>query len=225
MPVITLASSKGGVGKSTTALILAQVVARHGSAATILDADPNQPIAKWAKRDPGRVPLNLTVMPAINEDNILDAIDTAAERDPFVFIDPEGSRNVALSYAIGRADFVLVPMRGSQLDADEAVAIVKLIKREERAVRRPIPYAILFTCTSTIRGRDVAHIETQLRQNGIPMLPVGMTERAAFRAIFQLGGTLYDLTRADANKPEAAIENAEAVTRALTEQLKARQAA
>lgn len=225
MPVITLASSKGGVGKSTTALVLAQVITKRGMSATILDADPNQPIAKWAGRDPERVPSNLTVLPGINEDNILEAVDTAAERDPFVFIDPEGSRNMTLSYAIGRADFVLVPMRGSQLDADEAVAVVKLIKREERAVRRPIPYAILFTCTTAMRGRDVAHIEAQLRQNAIPMLPVGMTERAAFRAIFQLGGTIYDLTRADANKPEAAIENAEAVARALTEQLKARQAA
>ena len=45
MPVIVLCSTKGGVGKSTTALVLAQVYAQAGSEVTLIDADPNQPLA------------------------------------------------------------------------------------------------------------------------------------------------------------------------------------
>jgi chromosome partitioning protein len=37
-----------------------------------------------------------------------------------------------------------------------------------------------------------------------------MVERAAFKAPFRLGGSLYDLTQADVRNPEAAINNAEA---------------
>ena len=47
-----------------------------------------------------------------------------------------------------------------------------------------------------------------------------MTERAAFRSIMQLGGTLYDLTKGDVSKPESAIENAEAVGLAVVDLLK-----
>ncbi|WP_455480704.1 nucleotide-binding protein [Bartonella sp. B12(2025)] len=47
-PTVVFFSTKGGVGKSTTALVLYQVLARHGSQIKIINTDPNQLIAdKW----------------------------------------------------------------------------------------------------------------------------------------------------------------------------------
>ncbi len=216
MPVIAFANSKGGVGKSTTALALAQVFAKGGASVTLIDADPNQPLARWAAKDPGNVPQNLKILPDITEETIIEAIDQAATRDPFVLVDLEGSANVAVSYAIGRADLALIPMRGSQLDADQAARVIKLIEREARAYRRKIPFAVVFTCTSPVlRSRDFKHIERQFIQSNIPVLPVEMVERAAFRAMIQLGGTLYDLTQAEVNNPQAAITNAEALAKSV----------
>ncbi|MFQ5534345.1 MAG: AAA family ATPase [Sphingomonadales bacterium] len=221
MPVIAFANSKGGVGKSTTALTLAQVFAKGGAPVTLIDADPNQPLARWANKDPGNVPKELKILPDITEETIVDAIDTAAARDPFVLVDLEGSANLAVSYSIGRADLVLIPMRGSQLDADQAARVIKLIERESKAYRRQIPFAVVFTCTSpALRSRDFKHIEEQLSQNGIPILPVEMVERAAFRAMIQLGGTLYDLSQAEVNNPQAAIQNAEALAKSVVALIK-----
>jgi chromosome partitioning protein len=42
-----------------------------------------------------------------------------------------------------------------------------------------------------------------------------MVERAAFRAIMQFGGTIYDLSANEVSKPDAAIKNAEAVAEIL----------
>jgi chromosome partitioning protein len=42
-----------------------------------------------------------------------------------------------------------------------------------------------------------------------------MVERAAFRAMIQLGGTLYDLSPAEVNNPQAAIQNAEALAKSV----------
>ena len=152
----------------------------------------------------------------VSEHSIVDAIDDAAEKHAFVIVDLEGSANMAVSYAIGRADIVLVPMQGSQLDADQSCRVIDLIRREEKAFRRDIPYAVFFTRTSAaIRSRDLAHIQKDLASADIPVLPVELTERAAFRAIMQLGGTLYDLTPEEVSRPEAAIENAEAFGRAV----------
>jgi chromosome partitioning protein len=216
MPVIAFANSKGGVGKTTTALALAQVFVKGGASVTLIDADPNQPLARWALKDPSHVPQTLKILPDITEETIIDAIDTAAARDPFVLVDLEGSANVAVSYSIGRADLVLIPMRGSQLDADQAARVFKLIEREAKAYRRDIPFAVVFTCTSpALRSRDFKHIEQQLIKSGIPVLPVEMVERAAFRAMIQLGGTLYDLTQKEVNNPQAAIDNAEALAKSV----------
>lgn len=216
MPVIAFANSKGGVGKSTTALALAQVFAKGSSGVTLIDADPNQPLARWAAQDPDRIPANLSVLRDITEETIVDAIDTAAARDPFVLVDLEGSANVAVSYAIGRADLVIVPMRGSQLDADQAARVIKLVERESKAYRRTIPYVVVYTCTSpALRSRDFRHIDRILAENGIPVLAVEMVERAAFRAIIQLGGTIYDLKDNEVHNPRAAIDNAEALAKAV----------
>ncbi len=42
MPVIVMASPKGGVGKSTCSVILASEFARMGADVTVLDCDPNK---------------------------------------------------------------------------------------------------------------------------------------------------------------------------------------
>jgi Mrp family chromosome partitioning ATPase len=45
MPVIVFASPKGGVGKSTSAVLLATELAQSGAAVTVIDADPNRPVS------------------------------------------------------------------------------------------------------------------------------------------------------------------------------------
>ncbi|WP_313228507.1 ParA family protein [Sphingobium yanoikuyae] len=44
MPTIAFISPKGGVGKTTAALLLASQLAR-GAKVSVIDADPNHPIA------------------------------------------------------------------------------------------------------------------------------------------------------------------------------------
>ena len=215
MPVIVLCSSKGGVGKSTTALVLAQVFAAAGGKVTLIDADPNQPLATWAKRFSENVPANLTVRGNVNEDSILEVIDAAAADCPFVVVDLEGSANMTASYAISRADLVLIPLRGKQLDADQAGRVVSLIEREKKAFRREIPYRVIFSMTSALQSREQKHIRETLQAKGIPILPASMTERAAFSAIFQIGGTIFDLTKDDVSNPFAAAQNARDVAAAV----------
>ena len=53
MPTIVFASPKGGAGKSTSAVLLATELASRGGAVTIIDADPNRPVSRWASR-PGK---------------------------------------------------------------------------------------------------------------------------------------------------------------------------
>jgi len=214
MPTIVFASPKGGAGKSTSALVLAAELAGQGASVTIIDADPNKPISKWGKR-PGK-PEPLTVIDNVAEETILDQIDLAASRTPFVIVDLEGVKSMLVGHAISRADLVVVPTQGSLLDSTEAGAALRLVERQEKAIRRPIPKVVLFTRTSAaIRPRTLKAIESDLIQAGVRILETQMHERDAFKAIFLYGGILSDLDPAQVSNIPAAVANARAFGREI----------
>lgn len=49
MYVIAFANPKGGTGKTTAAIILAEQITMAGATVAILDCDPNQNIVTWGK--------------------------------------------------------------------------------------------------------------------------------------------------------------------------------
>ncbi len=206
MPVICLASSKGGVGKSTSAVLLASELARKGTAVVIIDADPNRPVATWARR-PGK-PANLTVLSTATEATIIDDIEETAAQVPFVIVDLEGTASMTVAYAISRADLVVIPSQGSQLDAAEAAKAIRLIRQQEKAFGRTIPHAVLFTRTSAaIRPRTLQHIKSEFDSHGVPAFETQLHEREAFRAIFSFGGTVDTLTGSQVSGLEGAVNN------------------
>ncbi len=207
MPTIVFASPKGGVGKSTSAMLLATELAARNVAVTTIDADPNKPLSRWAKL-PGK-PEKLTVVADVTEDSIIDEIEKAARSSVFVIVDLEGTASLMVSFAMSRADLVIIPTQGSQLDAAEAVKAIKLVRTQERAFKRTIPFAVLFTRTSSaIRPRSLTSIEAEFNENKIRMMSTQIHEREAFRAIFAFGGGLSALDATQVANIPAAIRNA-----------------
>jgi chromosome partitioning protein len=210
MPTIAMVQPKGGAGKSTTAVILGSELAHRGAAVTLIDADPNKPVSDWAEM-PGRPP-NLTVVGEVSEENIIEEIEGAAEKTPFVIVDLEGTASMTVAYAVSRADLVMIPVQGSHLDAKQATKAIKLIQQQERAFGKKIPYAILFSRTSeAIRPRTLQHIKAEFARHDIPALTVHLHERDAYKAIFSFGGTLENLNPKLVRNLDAAISNARAL--------------
>lgn len=209
MPTIVFASPKGGAGKSTSAVLLASELALKGAGVTVLDADPNKPVSHWASR--GGCPEKLNVIADLSESTIFDEIDKAARQSAFVVVDLEGTASMMVSYAISRADLVIIPTQGSQLDAREAAKAVQLVKRQERAFNKKIPYAILFTRTSAaIRPRTLQHIQEEFRKHEVQAFRTQIQERDAYRAVFSFGGTLESLNPKQVSNLDGAVVNARA---------------
>lgn len=207
MPTVVFASPKGGAGKSTSAVLLATEIAGRGAAVTVIDADPNRPVSHWAKRS-GK-PKTLSVLADVTEDSIIDAIEKAALQSAFVIVDLEGTASMTVGYAMSRADLVIIPTQGSHLDAAEAAKAIKLVRSQEKAFGRTIPFAILFTRTSAaIRPRTLQSIESEFAKNQIPILKTQIHEREAYRAIFAFGGTLAGLDPAQVTNISSAMANA-----------------
>lgn len=222
MPTIVFVSPKGGAGKTTAALILASELAR-GTSVTVIDADPNHPIKSWAASAEAS---NLTVIADADEDNILERIEEAAAKTPFVVVDLEGTAAKIVLLAISQADLVIVPTQGSQLDAEQASRALRVIKQQEKMSGRTVPFTVLLTRTSVaIRTRNMAHIQRGLIDAGVPVLKVELHEREAFRAVFSFRQPLEKLDPAEVGNLDKAIANAEAFVREVIELLRAGQGA
>lgn len=223
MPVISLASPKGGSGKTTTALCLAAELAHAGAQVSILDADPNQPIARWWERTRsvhGPIP-GLSVVGELTDQTIVDSIEDEHSKSSFVVIDLEGTANVLVNHAVAHSNFVIIPVKPSILDAQEAAAAIRLIRTAERAYRAKIPYSILMTQGSAaIRARGQLAIEERFREASIPVFRTQLLQREAFRAMFDLGGTLRTLPPRAVTNIQAAIANVHALAQELTARLK-----
>jgi len=217
MPTIAFVSPKGGVGKTTSAFLLSTALAKLYDV-TVIDADPNHPIQTWATG--GNTPPRLTIVSDADEDTIIERIEDAATKTPFVVVDLEGTASKTVIYAVSQADLVIIPTQGSQLDANEASRAIRVVLQSAKMTGKLKPFAVLLTRTnSSIRTRGLAHIQNGLIGAGIPVLETELNERDAFRAIFSFQQTLDGLNAADVPNLDKAKTNVEEFAREILAKL------
>jgi len=219
MPTIAFVSPKGGAGKTTSAFLLSTALAKLYDV-TVIDADPNHPIKTWATG--GNAPARLTIVSDVDEDTIIERIEDAATKTPFVIVDLEGTASKIVVYAISQADLVIIPTQGSQLDANEASRAIRVVLQSQKMTKTATPYAVLLTRTnSSIRARGLAHIQNGLVEAGIPVFETELNERDAFKAVFSFQQTLDGLNVADVPNLDKAKLNVWEFVHETVERLKA----
>ncbi len=221
MPVIVIASPKGGAGKSTTAVLLGTELAHAGAEVTMLDCDPNGSLTLWSER--AALPARMTVLGDVNEAGIIKTIRNYDADGSVVIVDLEGVASRLVSRAISQADLVITPMRATTLDATIGVRALELIGEEEEALNRRIPHAVVFTMTRAIRSKQHTGIEESLKGQGVDVIEPPLMERAAFSSLFEFGGDLRTIP-AQGNM-EGAQANASAFAQAVYSRLSREMAA
>ena len=140
MPVIVIASPKGGAGKSTTSILLATELALAGARTVLFDCDPNRSVSIWASRK--TLPKNIEFINDVGESEIIRAIKQHDTDGKIVIVDLEGVASRLVSRAISQADLVITPMRGTTLDATIGARALALVAEEEEALGRKIRHAV-----------------------------------------------------------------------------------
>jgi chromosome partitioning protein len=199
-PVITFASTKGGVGKTTLAYCLATELTRRLKIApadnpTIqstgepkflvccIDADPNGTLTQA---------IRITGMPELqvlraDGETLLNVLREAQAISRVVLIDLEGTANQAMLYACGKADLVLIPAQPSRFDVLEAVKTAGVVRQAADLVGRGIDHRVVLSRTPVLRQRVADHSRVQFMKADLPMLGIELVQRTAFQAMTYSG--------------------------------------
>lgn len=131
MKTVLVASSKGGVGKTTIATHLAAQSALSGQHTVLVDADPQGSSTRWAERRAG---LESAVLPLDgSRRNWQKSVPDGTQR---VVIDARaGAMADHLESFLEQADALIVPVLPSSLDIDATVPFLNSLSKHPR-VRR-----------------------------------------------------------------------------------------
>lgn len=130
---IAITNTKGGVGKTTTAIHLGVALFHHGSV-VVYDADPQGSASEWAMRaDEVGTPLPFEVRPA----NMAQLRRIGGEAD-FVIIDTGPSDPRLIDAALEVADLAIIPTAPSSIDMSR-------VWETERVSSSHVPSYVLIT--------------------------------------------------------------------------------
>jgi len=183
--IVTFASSKGGVGKSTACAAIGSRLAMCGEQVLIIDLDQNKTVERWGRK--AKIP-GLTVR-AIDRDNFTTVFrDTVAAGEiDHILIDLAGAREATALKAIARSDLVVIPAQASEPDLREALVIAADVRDVAEEKGAPIPYRLLLTKMSPLRTRVTDFVYQELERHGLPIFRTVMGERTAYREMFLTG--------------------------------------
>ena len=181
-PTVCFASTKGGVGKTTLALVLATAFAHRLSGKSeyrvaCVDADPNATLDS-ALRKTGFPEILSLISDA---ETLLPTLREAQRAADLVLIDLEGSANQAMLYAAGKSDLVIIPAQPSAFDVREARKTAGVVSQAADLVQRTIPIRVVLTRTPVLRQRVADHSRSQFEKSDLPLLPIELVQRTAFQ--------------------------------------------
>jgi chromosome partitioning protein len=214
LPTIAFVSSKGGVGKTTSALLLGLGLADAGDPVALVDSDPNLPLSDWSARKPA--PAAITVVQAPHFADLPAALRSAKRQAAWTIVDTEGGAPRMGGLAIANADYVITPLSASALEIKEARKMADLVAQVSAKERRAIPFACLFSRTPGGVRRSFSSARGELKALGMPTLSTVLSDKEAFRAIFAYGGGLHELD----SRKVSGLASARALAAALTAEVK-----
>jgi chromosome partitioning protein len=220
MPTIAFVSSKGGVGKTTSALLLALGLAERGLSVSIVDSDPNLPLKAWGDL-PGK-PETVTLFHAPSFQDLPGELRKAKATADWVVVDTEGGAPRMGGMAIANADLVVTPLAASQLDAREAAKVAKLVADIAKREGRTIPLICLFARTPAGARRSFQDVRAVLAEQQLPAMTASLTDKEAFRALFWRGGTLSGLSSRQVSGLKAARELVQAYVEEVAKLVKSK---
>lgn len=173
--IVTVASNKGGVGKTTTAIHLAAYL--QTLAPTLLvDNDPNRSSTGWAARGDSSLPFKVV--------DINQSLKVGRDYEHIVFDTKARPDRDELAALAEGCDLLVVPTTPDAMSIEALMGTVDLL-RSMGGIR----FKILITIIPPHPERDGEEARRMLEASGYPLFAGGVREAKAFK-LAALGGQL-----------------------------------
>ncbi|WP_157212854.1 MULTISPECIES: ParA family protein [Komagataeibacter] len=179
MSIITVASFKGGPGKTTVCQILAMGLAERGVRVIVLDTDPTEAFSTWYEHTCEKK--DFACIFEKDESKVVDLAYQKEEEYDLVIIDTAGFNNTAGSVSMTISNLVIVPVGIGSSDIDQAEKTIKHIEMYSKAMKRDIPTVALINRFT--RTNVASHAVNELRELGIKSLDAVLGHRAPLAEI------------------------------------------
>ena len=177
MSIITIATSKGGAGKTTIARLILGRLALDGLPVAAVDADLNHTLTDWV-RAASKHPI--TIEHELDETRIVPLVEFLHEKHDVVVIDTAGAATQATIFAIGCADLVLVPCQTSSADIVEAIKTMNLIKSASLMMKRSVTARVVLTGYQPNTNIST-HVEGEIAKANLPLMRARLNRLVAFQ--------------------------------------------
>ncbi len=196
MRVISMVSSKGGVGKTTLASALAVKASASSPRVALVDLDPQGSLAAWWKRRQGTVRGQGGPVIFTGADTASDAVE-ALRLDgwDWVFIDSPPAFIATIQDAIAVSDLAVIPLRPSALDlisSEDAVIMARELGKRHLAVIND----------AEPRWKTTHSARDYLLAAGVPVADTIIAHRAAYLAAMTSGRTGPEIDRSNKTQDE-----------------------
>ncbi|PSO85340.1 MAG: cobyrinic acid a,c-diamide synthase [Cyanobacteria bacterium QS_3_48_167] len=201
MPTIALVNSKGGVGKSTTAVHFSSWLEKRRKRVILVDADAQESSSRWLDNRES----NIEYLAFTDPNRILDSIPKLAEKTDFMVVDAPAGMAETTRAILLRADLAVCPCQPTTLDTDSTEQTLQLIKQAQ-SVRDGQPYALLLLSKAqrnTKAKKDALH---WIKQSGFHWLTSCIHERQIFTRLYDKGLTVWDFENSVSPANQAGAE-------------------
>ena len=183
MRILTLASQKGGTGKTTLAAHLAVEAERaKAGPVAVIDTDPQGSLAAWWNTREADIPL----FAAVNIAQLTDYVQCLREQGiKLVIIDTPPQTLDTINNANAVADFVLIPARPSPHDLRAVAAVVEMAEQ----AKKPFCFVINGATPRSIIAKQAV---SALAEHG-KVAPATIHQRVDFAASMTDGRTVSEL--------------------------------
>lgn len=196
--IYAVVNTKGGVGKTTTAVHLATYQASLGNT-LLIDGDPQASAASWAawRRDNPNHGASPTTTCLAGKAIFTEGKQLAAGF-AHVVVDAGGRDSVGLRSALLLAQMAIIPIGASNLDAAALTDLLEVVELA-RDYNPELDVRVLLTRVDP-RSKDTGEMLAFLAEQKLTVLPTKVCERVAFRRAIGEGATVQEL-----GKDQAAI--------------------
>lgn len=185
--IVGFLNQKGGVGKTTLAVHVADAMARRGRRVLVVDADPQGSALDWAAARQSEPLFPVAGLPKASIHKELPAL--AVGYDLVVIDGPPRVYDVARSIIMA-SDVIVIPVQPSPYDVWAAREIVDLL--QEGLIYKPglkAAFAINRKIVNTALGRDVVEA---LAEYPLPVLRTAVCQRVALAESAAGGQTVFE---------------------------------